>query len=106
MSKRNKKRYRIVAKCYDKRGRLISKGENSYVKSSPVQARWARLVGQPERVFLHAEIQAIILARGAPIHKIKIERYDARGNEAASCPCPVCFAAIRHAGIKVVEYFV
>lgn len=101
----SRKKHRIIAKCYDKRGRLISKGENSYVQTHPVQAHWARLVGQPERVYLHAEIKAIISARGKAIHKIKIERYDSRGNEAPSCPCPVCFAAIHHAGIKVVEFF-
>lgn len=104
MSKRNKKRYRIVAKCYDKRGRLISKGENSYDTSHPIQAHFARLVGQKERIFLHAEIQAIIRARGKVIQSIRVERYDSKGNERLALPCAICKRAIADAGIKEITY--
>lgn len=102
--KQMKKKYRLIAKCYDKTGNLISYGTNSYVKTHPIQAALARSVGQPERIYLHAEISAIIRARGKAIHKIKIERYDFSGNEANAHPCPVCMLAIKQAGIKLVEY--
>lgn len=100
----SKTRYRLIAKCYDKRGIIISYGVNSYVKTHPLQAHYAGLVGQPERIYLHAEISAIINAHGKAIHKIKIERYDAKGKPTNARPCPVCELAIKRAGIKLVEY--
>jgi deoxycytidylate deaminase len=56
------------------------------------------------RQVLHAEVLAIIRARGKLIHKIKIERYDSRGNPKDACPCPVCSIAIKEAKIKFIEY--
>ena len=34
-----KKRYHILAKCYDRKGRLLSAAFNSYTKSHPLQAQ-------------------------------------------------------------------
>jgi deoxycytidylate deaminase len=99
-----RKKQLLIARVYDRRGNLLATGGNSYVKTHPVQANLARRVGQPHRVYLHAEIQAIIRARGKDMHKIQIERYDSKGNPANACPCPVCMLAIREAGIKVIEY--
>jgi deoxycytidylate deaminase len=96
-------RQRIIAKCYDKKGSLISYGVNSYVKTHPLQAHWAKLVDQPHRIYLHAEIQAIIRARGKAIHKIRIERYNANGEQQDAYPCPVCQLAIKAAEIKLIE---
>ena len=99
-----KPKYKITATCYDKRGRVISKGVNDYARSHPLQAHFAKLVGQEERIYLHAEIKAIISARGKPIHKIRVERYNHKGEQRLAFPCPVCQQAIKHAGIKLVEY--
>ena len=99
-----KTRYKVVAKIYDKAGNLLSYGVNSYVKTHPLQAHYAGIVGQPYRIYLHAEIQAIIRARGKDMYKIKIERYNSKNQPANACPCPVCQLAIKEAGIKIVEY--
>jgi deoxycytidylate deaminase len=101
-----KRRYSITATTYDKRGRVIATGENSYVRTHPVQAYYASKANQQHRISLHAEISAIIRSRNREIHKIKIERYDAAGNPKLGKPCPVCELAIREAGIKFVEYTV
>ena len=53
-----KARQFIIAKCYDKRGQLLSVGVNSYTKTHPLQAYFAKKVGHSERQFLHAEIHA------------------------------------------------
>lgn len=98
------KRHHITAQCFDKRGRLLSTGVNSYTKSHPVQAHYARLAGQPERHFLHAEIAALLKAGDRVVHKISVTRFDAKGNPANAEPCPICKTAIKAFGVKYVEY--
>jgi deoxycytidylate deaminase len=84
---------------------LLSVGFNSYVKSHPLQKKYAEMVGHsPLRDKLHAEIQAIIRAKGKEIYKIVIERYNKNGNPVNAMPCPICQLAIKEAEIKRVEY--
>lgn len=97
-------KHKLIAKCYDKRGKLISTATNQYDKSHPLQSELADRVGLPEKIFLHAEISAIIKARKKTIHKISIARFGADGSTRLAKPCPICQLAIKQAGIKVVEY--
>jgi len=90
---------------YDRRGRVLSVGQNSYIKTHPLQAAHAKRVGQKEKIYLHAEIHAIVRCRDLKkAHKIFISRWDQNGNPALARPCPVCRSAIESAGIKVVEH--
>ena len=94
-----------TALIYDKRGRIISIGKNSYVKTHPLQAKHARLAGDPERQYLHAEIHAIVRCRAlSKAHRILITRFDRQGNPVLAKPCPVCMSAIRAAGIDIIEH--
>jgi len=102
----SKRRYKIKATTYDRRGRVISVAYNDYHKTHPLQYSYASRVGQEYRQVLHAEILAIIRAKGRQIHKIKIERYGADGAPKDACPCPACTLAIKEAGIAFVEYTV
>ena len=54
-----KKRFNIVATVYDKRGRKLTEGTNSYTKTHTLQAKFAVQVGLDDKVFLHAEIAEI-----------------------------------------------
>lgn len=99
-----KKRFVLIAKTYDKRGRLIAVGTNLYKKSHPFQASLAEKVGLPEKKFLHAEVAALLGSRDKVVDKITIERYTASGDFALAKPCPVCSEAIRMFGVKKVEY--
>jgi deoxycytidylate deaminase len=101
----SKRRYSIRATTYDKRGRVISIGYNDYDRTHPTQAMWAERAGHPQKLFLHAEIAALVKCRGNP-YKIKIERYDMQGRPKLAKPCAVCELAIKEAGIKFVEYTV
>lgn len=101
----NNTRHFITATIYDKKGRILSVGHNSYKKSHPEQAKYAARVGQPERLYLHAEISALVKCRGTP-HKIRVERIDKKGEFKLAKPCPICELAIKEAGIKFVEYTV
>ena len=43
------KRYIILAKAYDKKGNLLSIGENSYRKSNPIMKYFAEQAGLPAK---------------------------------------------------------
>lgn len=95
----------ITAIIYDKKGRVISIGKNSYVKSHPKQARHACKVGLPEKIFLHAEMDAIIRCKSLlKAHKIFVSRISAKGKYVNAKPCPICQDAIKEAGIQLVEW--
>lgn len=98
------KRQQITATAYDKKGRVLSVAQNSYNKTHTLQAQYASKAGVDYRIYLHAEILAIIRAKGRVIHKLKIERYDADSNPKLARPCPVCELAIQEAKIKLIEY--
>ena len=99
------KRYDITAIIYDKRGRVLSVGKNSYIKTHPLQAQHAREAGEPHKVFLHAEVHAISRLKDlAKAHSMKIFRFLEDGSPALARPCKVCQSAIRAAGIEVVDH--
>lgn len=100
-----KKRFNITALIYDKKGRVLSIGKNSYVKTHPLQCNHARKVGLPFKQFLHAEVHAIAKCKKLDqAHRIKVMRFDCEGNPRNAEPCPVCMSAIQAAGIKVIEH--
>ena len=98
------KKQLILAKCYDKKGNLLSVAHNSYEKTHPVQKEFAKLAGQPYKEYLHAEIRAMIRAKGKSIYKLTIERYDAHGNPMLAAPCKVCLEAIKAFAVKQVLF--
>lgn len=99
------RRPQITAIIRDRRGRILSIGQNSYVKTHPLQAEHARKAGQPLRQFLHAEIHAIVRCRDLTrAHSIFVSRWDAKGEPVLAKPCAICQSAIEAAGIKFVEY--
>ena len=102
---KKKRKYKITATVFDKKGRILAKETNSYQKTHPLQLHYAKKAGKPHKVFLHAEIKAIIKAQkyGEP-YKIFVERYDSKGNPVSAKPCCICELAIKEAGIQRVEY--
>lgn len=90
---------------YDRKGRVLSIGQNSYIKTHPLQAFHARRAGSPMKQFLHAEIHAIVRCRDIKrAHRMFISRWDRQGNPVLAKPCEVCQSAIAAAGISIVEY--
>lgn len=95
----------LTAVIFDKRGKVISVGQNSYAKTHPLQAKHAAIVGTPDRQFLHAEIHAIVKCKDiSRAHKIFVSRWDRKGRPALAKPCPVCMSAIEAAGIELIEH--
>lgn len=99
-----KRRYIILAKCYDRKGRMLSVGTNSYKKSHTLMKHFAELAGEDPKIYLHSEVQALLRAKDKQVHRITVERYDASGNPALAKPCKVCQKAIQAYGVKFVEY--
>jgi len=101
----SKRRFDITAVIYDKRGKVLSIGKNSYFKTHPLMKKHADKVGLPHKIFLHAEVHAIAKCKELKkAHKIYIVRYDKKGNPKLAKPCPVCMSAIKEVGIKNIEY--
>ena len=95
----------ITAVIYDRKGRVLSIGQNSYVKTHTLQAKHAEKVGLPDKQYLHAEIHAITKCKDlSKAHKILVTRYGKTGKPLLAKPCPVCVSAIEAVGIKVVEW--
>lgn len=105
MSKPKSQRQQMTAIITDKRGRVLSIGQNSYLKTHPWQARIARKMGDPEKVYLHAEIHAITRCVDlTKAYKISVFRYNSNGTPVMAKPCPICQDAIKQSGIKVIEH--
>lgn len=85
------------------KNRVVATATNLERKSHPLQARFAERVGLGEKIYLHAEIAAlvkcreecdtIIVARVNPQHKLRMAK-----------PCPICSLALEEAGISNIHY--
>ena len=95
----------VSAVIYDRKGRVLSVGFNSYVKTHTLQAKHAEKVGLPDKQFLHAEVHAITKCKDiSKAHKIFVARYGKNGQPLLAKPCPVCQSAIEASGIEIVEW--
>lgn len=100
-----RKRQVVTAIIYDKKGRPLSLGKNSYLKTHTYQAQLAKEVGMPEKQYIHAEVDAIIRLRNPEkAYRILVTRHGPDGTFMLAKPCPVCVRAIKLAGIRVVEH--
>lgn len=98
-------RHQVTAVIYDKRGRVLSIGQNSYVKTHPLQKKFAVQTGQPYKQALHAEVAAIVKCRNLEKAKsIKIFRFNKDGTAALAKPCCICESAIKASGIEIIEH--
>lgn len=100
---KKKKQPIVLAKCYDKRGKLISSAFNSYTKTHPIMQFLAKATGQNhQRVYLHAEVLALLRAKDHVAHTIVVERYHKDGTPAKAQPCPMCNMYLHMMGVKKV----
>lgn len=90
-------------------GYTVYRGRNSY-KTCPFQSRFSARTGCPEKIFRHAEIEAIkkgIKDRGWNLggFTMYVARLLADGTPACSYPCAGCLSAILEFNIKQIHYF-
>ncbi len=101
------KHQHITAIITDKKGRVLSIGQNSYTKTHPMMSEYGMPFNEPHKTFLHAEVHAIVRCKNLDkAHKISVFRYNQSGKPLLAKPCKICQSAIDATGIKVIEYTV
>jgi tRNA(Arg) A34 adenosine deaminase TadA len=87
------------------KNKVITQGVNQDTKSHPIQARFAEMVGLSEKIYLHAEISALVRCR-SEVDTIVVARLGGHnGDELRNArPCPICSLAIKEAGIENIYY--
>ena len=111
VKKPKRQRTNMTAIIYDKKGHILSIGKNSYIKTHTLMYKLSKEINPkecPTRVFVHAEIDAIIRCNHIKkAHKILVLRLNAKGEYALAKPCPICEKAIlEQTPIKIVEFSV
>lgn len=100
-----RKKYQITATAFDKRGRPISTGISQYTRSHPLQKYFSVKAGlSDERIYLHAEVAAIIQAGKRNIDSVFVQRFHNNGDMANAHPCPSCCEALKAFGVRLVRY--
>lgn len=92
----------ITAIVRNKRGRILSVGRNSYVKTHPLMSKAAIAAKVPERIFLHAEVAALLQVNWEQAYSIEVFRYTKDGKPANAKPCACCQYVINQTSIKKV----
>lgn len=71
-----------------------------------MQAKYANKVGLPKKIYMHAEINAIIKCKQIErAYRLVVIRVLASGETGCAKPCPICSAAIAAIpSIKIVEH--
>ena len=101
--KDDSKLFFVAATVLDKRNRPVSIAENSYCQTHPAQLRFALRAKLSVKQYLHAEIAALIRAKGKGC-SIIVTRLMKNGTAGNARPCPICFEAIRTSGIKNIYF--
>ena len=96
--------HKMGCAVYDRKGNLLATGINKPTKSHPIQAKYAERAKEPKKIYLHAEIDALIKCKELPF-SIYIARITRSGKLGISRPCPICVTALKEAGIQEVYYF-
>lgn len=99
-------RTRVYAVVVDKKDKILSEGYNNYKKTHPRQAYFAKLVNLPYKVFLHAEISALVKTKVGKPHKMYIARVNSLGQPLPAAPCPICCMALKDSDIISIEHTV
>lgn len=84
----------------------MSRASNSYTKTHPLQAHFAKLAGKPNATYLHAELAALLKCGKRKPFSIFVERYKKDGSSGLAKPCAICERAIKAWGVKRISYTV
>ncbi len=96
-----KRRHKVIARTYNKRGHLLAVATNSFTKTHPLQAKYAERTGRNEAIYLHAEIRALLKSR-EQVYKMEILRMNANGMPVLAKPCAACALALAEFKVKEI----
>lgn len=96
----------MTALVYDRRGRLLATGRNSYTKTHTLMYKTACQVEQkPGKIYLHAEVAALLkVGDWKKAYRIVIMRFKADGSPGLAKPCKTCQHIINQTGIKQIDF--
>ena len=94
--------FNLMTAALNKRGKIISYGQNSYIKSHPKMQEY-NLHSNRKCIFLHSEIDALIKCREKP-YMLIVARIGKKGDIRIARPCPICQEAIRRSGVEKVYF--
>lgn len=97
-------RTRVACVLLGSGGEPIGSSTNS-LRTHPMQAKWSSRAGQPLRVRLHAEIGALVRAKGEEPTTAIVVRVNKAGEFVKSFPCPICLGALQHFGCREIVYW-
>lgn len=102
---REKYKHVLTAVIYDRKGRVLSIGQNSYLKTHPKQKELSIKAGYPQKEFIHAETAAILKVKDlSKAYRIRVTRIGRSGELLLAAPCPICLSYILASGIRVIEH--
>ena len=100
----SKSRKRVGAVLIYK-NKVITQAVNQDTKSHPLQAKLAEMVGLSEKIYLHAEISALVKCRSEADTIVVARLGGHNGDELRNAkPCPICSLALEQAGIEHIYY--
>lgn len=87
------------------KNKVVESATNLDTKTHPLQAKFAEMVGLEEKIYLHAEISALVKCR-QECDTIVVARLGGHNHDEMRMakPCPVCQLALEQAGIRKVFY--
>src|SRR3972149_10244142 len=95
-ARENPCRFKMAAATYDKAQNKLTVGLawNSLKKTHPLQKYYAEKEGCGRKIYLHAEISAIVKSRKRPYY-LFVARVTKAGDIVSAKPCPICMRAIK-----------
>lgn len=85
------------------KNRVLTCACNMEKKSHPIQAKFAKRVGLKEKIYLHAEVAALVKCR-QEVDAIVVARVNSQNKLRLAKPCKICQLAISEAGVNKVYY--
>ena len=94
--------FRVGCVLYDKRWNVVGKGYSKR-KTHPLQKSISVKHGNPHKVYLHAELSAILsLRKGSKPHYAVLARLGSSGKLLPIDPCPGCQELLDMYGITLI----
>ena len=85
------------------KSKIVATATNLESKSHPLQAKFAERVGLHEKIYLHAEIAALVKCR-EECDTIVVARVNPQNKLRMAKPCPICSLALEESGVDKVHY--
>ena len=102
VAKSSPSRIKVGAILLNKNKTIVT-ATNLETKSHPIQAKFAERVGLHQKIYLNAEIAALVKCK-EECDTIVVARVNKQGKIRLAKPCPICSLAIKEAGISKVHY--